>query len=58
MTKEIGFKVTEKALNEIKVMQEDGLGIAFNYNEDKLKKVADVVIEKKDLREVLKHILN
>ena len=43
MTKEIGFKVTEKALNEIKVMQEDGLGIAFNYNEDKLKKVADVV---------------
>ena len=44
-------------LNDIKVMQESGLGIAFNTNEEELKKVADVVIDKKDLREVLKHIL-
>jgi phosphoserine phosphatase len=44
-------------LNDIKVIQEAGLGIAFNCKEDKLKEVADVVIEKKDLREVLKHIL-
>jgi phosphoserine phosphatase len=44
-------------LNDIKVIEEAGLGIAFNCFEDKVKDVADVVIEKKDLREVLKHIL-
>ncbi len=44
-------------LNDMKIMQEAGLGIAFNCQHDELKKVADVVIEKKDLREVLKHIL-
>jgi len=45
-------------LNDIKIIQEAGLGIAFNCKEDKLKKVADVVVEKKDLREVLKYILS
>ncbi|MEK6949180.1 MAG: HAD family phosphatase [Nanoarchaeota archaeon] len=45
-------------LNDLKVIQEAGLGIAFNCKEDKLKEVADVVIEKKDLREVLRHILS
>ncbi|HJO02104.1 MAG: HAD family phosphatase [Candidatus Woesearchaeota archaeon] len=45
-------------LNDMKIMQEAGLGIAFNCQHDKLKKVADVVIEKKDLREVLKYVLN
>ena len=45
-------------LNDIKVMEEAGLGIAFNCQEEKLKEVADVVIEKKDLREVLRHILS
>ena len=44
-------------LNDRKAMQEAGLGIAFNCVHDKLKEVADVVIEKKDLREVLKYIL-
>jgi phosphoserine phosphatase len=44
-------------LNDIKVMQEAGLGIAFNCQHDELKKVADVVVEKKDLREVLGHII-
>ncbi|MBI2651265.1 HAD family phosphatase [Candidatus Woesearchaeota archaeon] len=44
-------------LNDINVMQEAGLGIAFNCTHDELKKAADVVIEKKDLREVLRHIL-
>ena len=44
-------------LNDRKVMQEAGLGIAFNCQHDKLKQIADVVIEKKDLREVLKYIL-
>ncbi len=45
-------------LNDMKIIQEAGLGIAFNCEHDKLKQVADVVIEKKDLREVLKYILN
>ena len=45
-------------LNDLKATQEAGLGIAFNCEEEKLKKAADVVIEKKDLREVLKRILN
>ncbi|MBS3105920.1 HAD family phosphatase [Candidatus Woesearchaeota archaeon] len=44
-------------LNDMKIMQEAGLGIAFNCNYEELKKVADVVIDKKDLREVLKFIL-
>ena len=44
-------------LNDMKIIKEAGLGIAFNCKHEELKKVADVVIEKKDLREVLKHIL-
>jgi|TARA_Y100000310_G_scaffold238535_1_gene241936 phosphoserine phosphatase len=44
-------------LNDMKIIREAGLGIAFNCQHDKLKEVADVVIEKKDLREVLKYIL-
>ncbi len=44
-------------LNDLQVIQEAGLGIAFNCQHDKLKQAADVVIEKKDLREVLKYIL-
>ena len=44
-------------LNDKKIIQEAGLGIAFNCSHDELKKVADVVIGKKDLREVLKYIL-
>ena len=44
-------------LNDIKIIKEAGLGIAFNCEHEELKKVADVVIEKKDLREILKYIL-
>jgi len=44
-------------LNDMKIIQEAGLGIAFNCKYEELKKVADVVIDKKDLREVLKFIL-
>ena len=44
-------------LNDMKIMQEAGLGIAFNCNYDELKKAAYVVIEKKDLREILSYIL-
>ncbi|MBI2208584.1 HAD family phosphatase [Candidatus Woesearchaeota archaeon] len=44
-------------INDLKIIQEAGLGIAFNCHHDELKKVADIVVEKKDLREILKHIL-
>ena len=44
-------------LNDLKIIQEAGLGIAFNCEHEELKRVADVVIEKKDLREILKYIL-
>ncbi len=43
-------------LNDTKIIQDAGLGIAFNCKHDELKKVADIVIDKKDLREILKHI--
>ena len=43
--------------NDIKVMQEAGLGIAFNCKNEEVMKAADVVIEKKDLREILSLIL-
>lgn len=44
-------------LNDLKIMQEAGLGIAFNCVHEELKKVADVCIDKKDLRGILRHIL-
>jgi len=44
-------------LNDKKIMQAVGLAIAFNCNHDELRKVADVCIDKKDLREILKYIL-
>lgn len=44
-------------LNDFKIIQEAGLGIAFNCQHEELRKAADVVIDKKDLREVLRHIL-
>jgi len=43
-------------LNDIKVIKEAGLGIAFNCEHDELKEVADVVIDGKDLRKVLEYI--
>jgi len=43
--------------NDIPVMKECGLSIAFDPKDDELRKIADVVIEKKDLREVLRHII-
>jgi len=43
-------------LNDIKIMEQVGLGIAFNCEHEELKKVAKVVIEKKDLREILSYI--
>ena len=43
--------------NDVEIAKEAGLGIAFNCSSDALRKVADVVIEKKDLREILRYIL-
>jgi len=43
--------------NDIQIAKEAGLAIAFDAKDEELKKVADVIIDKKDLREVLKHIL-
>jgi phosphoserine phosphatase len=42
--------------NDVKVAQLAGLSIAFNCKSERLAQVADVVVKKKDLREVLRHI--
>lgn len=44
-------------LNDKKIIQEAGLGIAFNCKYDELRKVADVCIDRKDLRDILTHII-
>ncbi len=43
--------------NDVKIAQEAGLAIAFNCKSDELRDTADVCIEKKDLREVLRYII-
>ena len=43
--------------NDLGVAKIAGLSIAFDCKDDELRKVADVVIGKKDLREVLKYIV-
>lgn len=42
---------------ELPMFKEAGLSIAFNTNENKVKEAADVVVEKKDLREILPYIV-
>ena len=42
--------------NDIMVAKEAGLSIGFNCNSDELRKVVDICIQKKDLREVLRYI--
>jgi len=44
-------------INDFQVMEEAGLGIAFNSKSGALNKAATVVIKKRDLREILPHIL-
>src|SRR3989344_3634429 len=44
-------------LNDYKIIQDAGLGIAFNCQHEEVKNVADICIDKKDLREILKHVL-
>ncbi|HIH43486.1 TPA: HAD-IB family phosphatase [Candidatus Woesearchaeota archaeon] len=43
--------------NDIHVAEIAGLSIAFNCKSERLAQIADIVIEKKDLREILKYIL-
>ena len=43
---------------DIKMFEEAGLRIAFNPGDEIIKKYADVVIENKNLRLILPHILN
>lgn len=45
-------------VNDIEMLKESGLGIAFNPKNDLLKEAADIVIEKKDLSAILNHIDN
>jgi len=57
-----GFKLSECVHigdhhNDVEIAKIAGLSIAFDCKDDELRKVADVVVEKKDLREVLKYIL-
>ena len=42
--------------NDVQIAELAGLSIAFNCKSDRLAQVADVVIEKKDLREILKYL--
>ncbi|MCD6461268.1 MAG: HAD-IB family phosphatase [Thermoplasmata archaeon] len=42
---------------DIPMMKKAGLGIAFNADDDDVARAADVVIEEKDLRFILPHIL-
>jgi phosphoserine phosphatase len=44
-------------LNDIPAAKIAGLAIAFNSDTKELRKVCDAVIEKKDMREILKHIV-
>lgn len=42
--------------NDLGAIELAGLGIAFNSQSEKLNHVADIIIEKKDVREILKHL--
>ncbi len=42
--------------NDIDILQEAGLGIAFCPKSEKVSKAADVVVTKKDVREILKYL--
>ncbi len=43
---------------DIPMFEKSGLGIAFNPSDEKIKQAAEVVIEKKDLREIIPHVLS
>ena len=61
LTKKFGINPEEcifvgDHFNDISIAQSAGLSIAFNPKDKELEKVSDVVIRKKDLREVLKFV--
>jgi phosphoserine phosphatase len=43
-------------VNDIPIFKEAGLSIAFNCSKEDVKKAADIVIDKKDLREILLYL--
>lgn len=43
---------------DVPLFENSRLGIAFNPHDEIVKEQADIVIEKKDLREILPHVLN
>lgn len=56
-----GFDLSEcvfvgDGYNDVHAVKQAGLGIVFNYSDKKVAEAADIVIEKKDLREVLNHV--
>jgi len=60
LIRKFGFKPSESAfigdnVNDIPIFKEVGLSIAFNCQKEEVKKAAQVVIDKKDLREILKY---
>jgi len=42
--------------NDVHAVKLAGMGISFNSHSEELDKAADVIIKKKDLREILKYI--
>jgi phosphoserine phosphatase len=63
IAKREGIKLSECVFvgdhhNDVKIIQESGLGICFDCKSDELREVADIEIKKKDLREILKHIIS
>lgn len=60
LIQELNFNSSECAyigdeINDISIFKEAGLNIAFNCFKEEVKKVANIVIDKKDLREILRH---
>ncbi len=42
---------------DIPMFKKAGLSIAFNSDENRVRKAADIVVNKKDLREILPHLM-
>ncbi|MBW2981046.1 HAD family phosphatase [Candidatus Woesearchaeota archaeon] len=62
IAKREGYKLSECVFvgdhhNDVKIAETVGLAIAFDCKSDDLRKVADIVIDKKDMREILSYIL-
>ena len=60
LAKELGLNPSECAyigdeVNDIPIFSKAGLSIAFNCRKEEVKKVANIVIDKKDLKEILQY---